>query len=103
MLAALDNLINCGTSTRDVHNRDRHLIFGQCTGFVGANGRDRTERLDCWDFDGKGWGLKLPCIGMFDLNDEGKICEMTVMVRPASGLEAVGMAMKSRIEAATAS
>lgn len=33
-----------------------------------------TERLDCWDFDGKGWGLKLPCIGMFDLNDVGKIC-----------------------------
>ena len=23
-----------------------------------------TERLDCWDFDGKGWGLELPCIGM---------------------------------------
>src|SRR4029453_5460328 len=33
-----------------------------------------TERLDCWDFDGKGWGLKLPCIGMFDLNEQGKIC-----------------------------
>ena len=33
-----------------------------------------TERLDLWDFDGKGWGLKLPCIGMFDLNDAGKIC-----------------------------
>ena len=25
-----------------------------------------TERLDCWDFDGKGWGLELPCMGMFD-------------------------------------
>jgi len=33
-----------------------------------------TERLDCWDFDGKGWGLKLPCIGMFDLDADGKIC-----------------------------
>ena len=33
-----------------------------------------TERMDCWDFDGNGWGLKLPCIGMFDLNDDGKIC-----------------------------
>jgi len=32
-----------------------------------------TERLDCWDFDGKGWGLKLPCIGMFDLTEDGKI------------------------------
>ncbi len=33
-----------------------------------------TERLDCWDFDGNGWGLKLPCIGMFDIDDDGKIC-----------------------------
>lgn len=33
-----------------------------------------TERLDCWDFNGRGWGLKLPCIGMFDLDDTGKIC-----------------------------
>ena len=33
-----------------------------------------TERLDCWDFNGQGWGLKLPCIGMFDVNAAGKIC-----------------------------
>lgn len=33
-----------------------------------------TERLDCWDFTGDGWGLKLPCIGMFDVNDDGLIC-----------------------------
>jgi limonene-1,2-epoxide hydrolase len=33
-----------------------------------------TERLDCWDFDGKGWSLKLPCIGMFDLDADSKIC-----------------------------
>jgi limonene-1,2-epoxide hydrolase len=33
-----------------------------------------TERLDHWDFDGNGWGLKLPCIGMFDINDAGLIC-----------------------------
>jgi limonene-1,2-epoxide hydrolase len=33
-----------------------------------------TERLDCWDFEGNGWGLKLPCIGMFDVNDAGLIC-----------------------------
>lgn len=32
-----------------------------------------SERLDLWDFDGNGWGLALPCIGMFDLNDEGLI------------------------------
>lgn len=33
-----------------------------------------TERLDLWDFDGRGWGLKLPCIGMFDIDDDGRIC-----------------------------
>ena len=33
-----------------------------------------SERLDLWDFDGKGWGLKLPCIGMFNLDEEGQIC-----------------------------
>ena len=33
-----------------------------------------TERLDYWDFDGNGWGLKLPCIGMFDVNEAGLIC-----------------------------
>lgn len=33
-----------------------------------------SERLDLWDFDGNGWGLALPCIGMFDLNEEGLIC-----------------------------
>ncbi|MGR8921459.1 MAG: nuclear transport factor 2 family protein [Gammaproteobacteria bacterium] len=32
-----------------------------------------TERLDHWDFDGNGWGLKLPCIGMFDVNEAGLI------------------------------
>lgn len=32
-----------------------------------------TERIDCWDFDGNGWGLRLPCIGMFDVNEEGLI------------------------------
>jgi limonene-1,2-epoxide hydrolase len=33
-----------------------------------------TERLDCWDFDGEGWTLQLPCIGMFDLDADGLIC-----------------------------
>jgi limonene-1,2-epoxide hydrolase len=37
-----------------------------------------TERLDCWKFHddpaGVDWRLQLPCIGMFDLNDAGKIC-----------------------------
>ncbi len=33
-----------------------------------------SERLDLWDFDGNGWGLALPCIGMFDVNEDGLIC-----------------------------
>ncbi|MGD9601038.1 MAG: limonene-1,2-epoxide hydrolase family protein [Gammaproteobacteria bacterium] len=37
-----------------------------------------TERLDCWKFHDDpptaNWRLGLPCIGMFDLNDAGKIC-----------------------------
>lgn len=33
-----------------------------------------TERLDCWDFDNTGWAVKLPCVGMFDLNEDGLIC-----------------------------
>lgn len=32
-----------------------------------------TERLDCWDFDGKGWSVQLPCVGMFDLDEQGLI------------------------------
>jgi limonene-1,2-epoxide hydrolase len=34
-----------------------------------------TERLDCWDWDGKGFTLKLPVCGMFELNEAGKIYE----------------------------
>ena len=37
-----------------------------------------TERLDLWKFHddpaNTGWRLKLPCIGMFDLDEAGKIC-----------------------------
>lgn len=32
-----------------------------------------TERLDCWDFDGNGWTVQLPCVGMFDLDEQGLI------------------------------
>jgi limonene-1,2-epoxide hydrolase len=34
-----------------------------------------TERMDCWDFKGGNhWNLKLPCIGMFELDTQDKIC-----------------------------
>jgi limonene-1,2-epoxide hydrolase len=39
----------------------------------GNGSRVCTERLDCWDFDGSGVTLRLPCVGMFDVNKEGKI------------------------------
>jgi limonene-1,2-epoxide hydrolase len=39
----------------------------------GHNGTVCTERLDCWDFDGKGWSVELPCVGMFDLDADGLI------------------------------
>ncbi len=42
-------------------------------------------------------------VDILRFNQEDKICEMTVMIRPASGLEAVGREMGRRIEAATAS
>jgi limonene-1,2-epoxide hydrolase len=53
--------------TKRVH-WDLRNVFGRGNTVV-------TERMDCWDFDDRGyWALKLPCIGMFDLNDAGKIC-----------------------------
>jgi len=29
--------------------------------------------LTAGNFDGKGWSVKLPCVGMFDLDEQGKI------------------------------
>ena len=46
---------------------------------------------------------ELQGVDILKFNDEGKISEMTVMVRPASGLEALGGEMGRRIEAASAS
>lgn len=48
-----------------------HWIVHDC---FGEDGTVVTERTDCWDYDGKGWGLRLPCIGMFDVDGDGKIC-----------------------------
>ncbi|MCB0863019.1 MAG: nuclear transport factor 2 family protein [Solirubrobacterales bacterium] len=46
---------------------------------------------------------ELQGVDILKFDDEDKISEMTVMIRPASGLEAVGGEMGRRIEAATAS
>ena len=43
------------------------------------------ERLDCWDFDGKGRGVnrgaKLPYVGMLDLDEQGKIIAWRNLLR----------------------
>jgi len=41
----------------------------------GSGNKVVTERLDCWDWDGSGFTLKLPVCGMFELNEAGKIYE----------------------------
>ena len=51
-----------------------HSIEFKLISLFGAGDNVCTERLDCWDFDGKGVGLRLPCVGMFDVNADGKIC-----------------------------
>ena len=54
--------------------RSRTGYTGSCATASGTGNTVVTERLDCRDFNGKGWGLKLPCIGMFDVNEAGKLC-----------------------------
>lgn len=34
-----------------------------------------TERLDQWDWDGRGFNCKLPVCGIFELTEDGKIYE----------------------------
>lgn len=50
-----------------------HYVEWKLRNVFGAGNTVCTERLDCWDFDGNGIGLELPCIGMFDLTEDGKI------------------------------
>jgi len=54
-------------------------------------------------FEARVGDRELQGVDILKFNGEEKISEMTVMVRPASGLEALGQEMGRRIEAATAS
>ncbi len=45
-------------------------------------------------------GRKLQGVDVLNFNDEGKIAEMSVMVRPMTGLAALGEEMAKRVEAA---
>lgn len=42
---------------------------------IGCGNKVLAERLDCWDWDGKGFTLMLPVCGMFELTADGKIFE----------------------------
>lgn len=54
-------------------------------------------------FEAEVKGRQLQGVDILTFNDEGKISEMAVMVRPMTGLAAVGEEMGKRIEAAGAS
>jgi len=61
-----------------------------------------TDDVAVLEFEANVGEKSLQGVDILKFNDEGKISEMTVMVRPASGLEALGKEMGRRIEAATA-
>ena len=39
-----------------------HRVHWELRNCFGRGNTVVTERLDCWDFDGKGWGLTLPSV-----------------------------------------
>ena len=62
-----------------------------------------TDDVAVLQFEARVGDRELQGVDILKFNDEDKISEMTVMVRPASGLEALGKEMGRRIEAATSS
>lgn len=62
-----------------------------------------TDDVAVLQFEASVGDKQLQGVDILKFDDEGKIYDMTVMVRPASGLEALGKEMGRRIEAATAS
>lgn len=49
------------------------------------------------EFEAKIGELDLRGVDLFELNDEGKIVDLEVMVRPANGLQALGLEMAKRL------
>lgn len=49
------------------------------------------------EFEAKIDELKLRGVDLIELNDEGKIIDFEVMVRPANGLQALGMEMSKKL------
>ncbi len=60
-----------------------------------------TDDVAVLQFEAKVGERELQGVDILEFDEDGKIAEMTVMVRPASGLEALGREMGRRIEAAT--
>jgi hypothetical protein len=51
------------------------------------------------EFEANIGDLKLRGIDLIKINDEGKITDFEVMIRPANGLQALGLEMGKRLEA----
>jgi hypothetical protein len=51
------------------------------------------------EFEANIGDLKLRGIDLIKINDEGKITDFEVMIRPANGLQALGIEMGKRLEA----
>ncbi len=49
------------------------------------------------EFEAKIGELKLRGVDLIALNDEGKILDFEVMIRPANGLQALGMEMTKKL------
>lgn len=62
-----------------------HKVEWKLSNVFGRGNTVCTERLDCWDFDGKGRGVnrgaKLPYVGMLDLDEQGKIIAWRNLLR----------------------
>jgi SnoaL-like domain len=54
------------------------------------------------EFEARVGDRELQGVDILRFNDDGSIAELTVMVRPMSGLAALGEAMRAKLEAASA-
>ncbi len=62
-------------------------------------GQVEGDDLAVLQFEARVGDRELQGVDILQLNDDGRITEMTVMVRPMSGLAALGEAMRARLAA----
>jgi hypothetical protein len=91
------------------HGFEGREIVSQILAHVAASVEDPTytdELVEgntvCLRFKGKVGDLELEGIDFLELDDEGKIAELTVFMRPLSAITAFNEQMKARLEAAGA-